>query len=93
MTKVVLTAQVKNFDAWEKSYRTHGEMFRSQGAMESPVNYTGVGNDEVLMCVEVSDVNAYQNLLKSPEILAAMEQDGVKVSTVKLHVLNRELSF
>ncbi len=31
MTKVILTAQVKNGDAWEKAFRTHGDLFRESG--------------------------------------------------------------
>ena len=93
MTKVILTAQVKNVDAWEKAFRSHGELFKSQGAMSSPVLYSLGTNNEVALCSEVTDVSGYRNMVMSEETIAAMEQDGVKVSSVKLYVLDKELSF
>ena len=93
MAKVVLTAQVKNVDAWEKAFRTHGEMFRSQGAMSSPVLYALGTNDEVVLCSEVADPSTYKNFVASAETVSAMEQDGVRVNTVKVYVLDKNLSF
>jgi hypothetical protein len=93
MTKVVLTAQVKDVDAWEKAFRSHGEMFRSQGEMTSPVLYSKGANNEVVLCSEVPDASTYKQLVSSPETVAAMEQDGVRVDTVKLYVLDRDFKF
>ena len=92
MTKVILTAQVKNGDTWEKAFQTHGDFFRSQGRATSPIQYTRTGN-EVALCSEVPDVGAYRKKVDSPETVAAMEQDGVKRETVKLFVLEKELRF
>jgi hypothetical protein len=93
MTKVILTAQVKDVDAWEKAFLTHGQMFKSQGVMTSPVLYAKGTNNEVVLCTEVPDASAYRQTLSSPETVAAMEQDGVKVGTVKLFVLDKDLKF
>ena len=65
MTKVILTAQVKNGDAWEKAFQTHGDFFRSQGRATSPIQYTRTGN-EVALFSEVPDVNAYRKMVDSP---------------------------
>lgn len=93
MAKVVLTAQVKNVDAWEKAFRTHGELFRSQGQPTSPIQYSKGPGNEVAVCSDVTDVAAYRNMVASPETVAAMEQDGVKRETVKVFVLDNEFRF
>lgn len=93
MPKVVLTAQVKNVDAWEKAFRTHGELFKSQGQPTSPILYSKGAGNEVVVCSEVADVAAYQKMVDSPETIAAMEQDGVKRETVKVFVLDKTFSF
>jgi hypothetical protein len=92
MTKVVLMAQVKNIDAWEKAFRTHGDLFKSQGQAISPISYTKTGN-EVVLCSEVADVNTYRKMVNSPETIAAMEQDGVKRETLRVFELDKELRF
>ena len=93
MTKVVLTAQVKNVDAWEKAFRTHGDLFKSQGQATSPILYSTRAGNEIVLCSEVADVDAYRKMVDSPETVAAMERDGVKRETVKLFALEKELRF
>ena len=93
MAKVLLTAQVKNVDAWEKAFRTHGELFKSQGQPTSPILYSKGPGNEVAVYSEVADASAYRNMVASPETVAAMEQDGVKRETVKVFVLDNEFRF
>ena len=44
MPRVVITAEVKDIEAWEKGFRTHGDLFRSQAAI-SPVRYATNSDD------------------------------------------------
>jgi len=93
MTKVIVTAQVKNVDAWEKAFRTHGELFRSQGQTASPIQYGTKEGSEVAVCSEIEDLDAYRKSLESPEMIATMEQDGVKRDTLKVFVLDKDVRF
>lgn len=92
MTRVVITAAVENVEAWEKSFRTHGALFRSQPG-SSPYLIGSTDSGEVAVSAEVSDVDAYIASLESPETLDAMGADGVKRGSVKVFVLDREFRF
>lgn len=92
MARVVITATVKNVEAWEKSFRTHGALFRSQPG-SSPYLIGSTNSGEVAVSAEVSDVDAYIASLESRETTDAMAADGVKPETVKVFVLDREFKF
>ena len=92
MTRLVITAQVENVEDWERSFRTHGELFRSQPA-SSPYTFGQVGDNEVAVSAEVADVDAFLQSLQSPETAEAMGNDGIKKDTVKVFVLDKEFSF
>jgi len=92
MTRIVITAEVDNFEAWEKSFRTHGKLFKSQPGL-SPYTFGQLGDNEVAVSAEVSDVDAYMKSLQSPETAEAMGNDGVKQDTVKVFALDKEFSF
>ena len=92
MARVVITANVKNVDAWERAFRSHGELFRSQPAA-SPYTFSTSGDNEVAVSAEVDDVGAYLESLESAETAAAMENDGVIRDSVKVFVLDKEFRF
>lgn len=92
MTRVVIVAQVENIQEWEKQFRTHGDLFRSQPAA-SPYLIGTFGDNEVAVGAEVGDVDAYMESLQSQETADAMANDGVKRDTVRVFVLDREFSF
>jgi hypothetical protein len=91
MTRVVITAQVKDAAAWEKAFRGNGKLFRSQPA-PSPYLF-GISDNQVAVCADVDDVDAYLAALQSKETVAAMAKDGVKAETVKVFVLDKKFSF
>ena len=91
MARVVITAQVEDLAKWEKGFRSHGELFRSQPAA-SPYLFGGADN-EVAVCAEVEDVDAYLESLQSEATAKAMATDGVKRDTVKVFVLDKKFSF
>ena len=92
MARVVITAQVENLEKWEESFRSHGDLFRSQPA-SSPYLFGAAADNEVAVCAEVRDVDAYLQSLQSEETAKAMANDGVKRDTVRVFVLDKTFSF
>jgi hypothetical protein len=87
MAKVLMTAQVQDGAKWETSFRTHGDIFKTYGLL-APVQYTVSGND-VALCVEPSDAQAFLKIMDEAEAVEAMKTDGVKRETVKVYVLDK----
>jgi hypothetical protein len=92
MTRVVIVAKVKDTAAWEKAFRGHADLFRSQPA-PSPYRFGMSEDGEVAVCADVTDVDEYLSSLESAETIKAMENDGVKRDSVKVFVLDKEFSF
>ena len=92
MTRVIITAAVNNVEAWERSFRGHADLFRSQPG-SSPYLIGSTDNGEVAVSAEVSDVAAYLASIQSQETIDAMAKDGVKPESVKVFVLDREFAF
>ncbi len=94
MPRVVLTAQVEDSVAWEKAYRSHGDLFRQLWNGPVPTaHFAATEENEVVMHMEVDDLDEYFRMLERPEIADAMANDGVKRDTVKVYVLNKSASF
>jgi hypothetical protein len=92
MAKVLVTAEVKDRAQWEKSFRSHGEMFRSSGVKGTTL--VGINeNNEVAVLQEIDDPVTAMDNLNTPEYIKAMEADGVKRDTVKTFVLDKEFTF
>ena len=87
MAKVLLTAQVEDGVKWETAFRTHGEVFKTYGLL-GPVQFTVSGND-VALCMEPADPQAFLKTLSEPQTVEAMKADGVKRETVKVYVLDK----
>lgn len=90
MTRIVLTAQVEDTAAWEPKFRSHADMFRKFGVADT-YEYSIGENSEVAVCVDVSDADAFLEILSSPENVAAMENDGVNRDSVKIFVVDKAL--
>jgi hypothetical protein len=87
MPTVILTADVEDGAAWERAYRTHGDLFKAAGL--GKFQYT-VGDDgHVVMSTDTDDVDAYMDFIKSQSTQDAMKNDGVKRETVKVFVLDK----
>ena len=89
MPKVIVTAEVEDVTRWEQSFRTHGDLFRSQ-TVTTPVGIAVQADNTVVCCFEPTDLNTFMEVLESPETAKAMGADGVKRDTVKLYVMDRE---
>ena len=89
MTKVVVTAQVQDAVKWEKGFRTHGDLFRSQ-TVTAPINFATIDGNHVAVCLEPDNLDACLKILDSPATAEAMAFDGVKRETVRVFVLDKE---
>jgi hypothetical protein len=89
MPRVILTCQVQDASKWEAGFRTHGDVFRTY-TLQAPVQYTVSGN-EVAICMEPKDLDAFKRSMDSAATAEAMAFDGVKHETVKMFVLDKEM--
>jgi hypothetical protein len=89
MPKVVVTAQVEDLEKWEQRFRTHGDLFRSQ-TVTKPITLATIEDNQVAVCFEPEDLDAFTKILHSSATEKAMAFDGVKRETVKVFVLDKE---
>ena len=89
MARVVVTAQVEDAVKWEKSFRTHGDFFRSQ-TVTKPINFATIEGNMVAVCAEPDNLDTFMKILNSAATADAMTADGVKRETVKVFVLDKE---
>jgi hypothetical protein len=91
MTKVLVTAEVEDTTKWEAGFRTHADLFRDQ-SISKPIQFTTHEDNQVGICFEPENVEKYLASLQGPETAEAMAIDGVKRDTVKIFVLDKEMS-
>ena len=91
MPKVIVTAEVEDSVEWEKGFRTHVDLFRSQYGINKPIHFAVIEGNQVAVCFEPDDMETYMKGFNSPATAEAMAVDGVKRETVKVYVLDREL--
>ena len=89
MPKVVITAQVEDSGKWEKGFRTHGNLFKSE-SVTKPINFATIAGNQVAICAEPDNLDTFMKVLDSPATAEAMAFDGVKRETVKVFVLDKE---
>ena len=90
MPRVVITAEVQDPVKWEKGFRTHADLFRSQ-TITKPINFATIAGNQVAVCLEPANLDTFMKVLDSPATAEAMAFDGVKRETVKVFVLDKEL--
>lgn len=92
MTKIVVIAQCKDQAQWEAGFRTHGDLFRTAYGVSKSVSY-GAGDDNYVgVCFETDDLGKATTAISSAETARAMESDGLLRDTVKVFVLDKELT-
>jgi hypothetical protein len=90
MTKVVFTAQVTDAVKWEEGYRAHAPVLRSILGITKPVHFsTNEETNEICIYGEPDDLEKYLELVGSPEVVEAMEKNGVIKETAKIHILDK----
>jgi hypothetical protein len=87
MSMVVVTAQVNDVAEWEERFRTHGDLFLKQTI--SRVDLGSIDEDYVACVFHADDLDAFFEVLGSPESAEAMEGDGVDRESVKVFVIDR----
>jgi len=90
MPRVIVAAEVNNVEAWEKSFRTHGDLFKQMGV--ATMEYATVQGNRVAVCGETNNLDAYMKVLNSQATADAMAVDGVKRETVQVFVLDKVLT-
>lgn len=86
MSRVVITAKVKDAAKWEEAFRTHGGLL---GTMAQNRTYFSTHDDnEIVLYSEPSDLEKYLEVLDSPDTEEAMANDGVLRESVKVFVLD-----
>ena len=89
MPRVIVTAEVEDLAKWEKGFRTHGDLFRKMGI--SRMEYAMNSGNQIAVCGETTDLDAYMKVFQSPATAEAMAFDGIKRETVKAFVLDKDL--
>lgn len=88
MSGVVLTAHIKDPARWEKSFRTHSDLFKDSKI--TLIHYTITNSNDVVLYSETDDVDAYKRMVDSPAVAKAMVEDGVEQDSVKVYALDKE---
>ena len=88
MPKVIVTAEIEDAEKWEKGFRSHGDLFKSQTVTNTSFQITE--DNKVAACFEVSDLDTYMKVFKSPRTAEAMAYDGIKKETVQVFVLDKQ---
>ena len=91
MTRIILTATVDDGAEWEKEFRTHADLFRSQTI--TAMNFTVTDENLAVLCADVEDTEKYFEILESQATADAMANDGVHRDTVKVFVLDKSLDL
>lgn len=89
MITAIVYHEVNNGDVWAKAWRTgpgsRHEMFGKVGVkartFRDPENFNRTG-----LILEIADMSAFQALLAAPEGQKAIQEDGLKVETMRLLV-------
>jgi len=90
-SKVIIIAEVENPKTWEKGFRTHGDLFRSQ-SVKKPIDFTISGN-QVAVCFRPKDLETFMEVFESPATAEAMKVDGVKRETAQVFVLDKRFEL
>ena len=89
MTKVMVSATVEDIERWKTGFATHAELFKKQGVT---IAYYGAGdNNKGAACFETNDLNAFMEILESPETAEAMSHDGIIDGSVEVFILDSTL--
>ncbi len=92
MSRIVVTAKVKDVDKWEEGYRAHAPMLRELMNVSKLVQFcTNAETNEVCISAEPNDLEHYLKMAQSPQIAEAMEKNGVVKETVQFYILDKVL--
>ena len=92
MTKIIVTAKVKDPEAWEAGFRSMGELLNA--VFVSPI-HLGIRSDDnsFTYLAEVKDVDQFMAMMKSEKASNAQKDNGVIEGTVRYYVLDKLCEF
>ena len=86
---IAVRAEVEDVDAWRAGFKTHGDLFKSQGVS---VAYMGTTeSNSVIGVFETNDVDEFIRIFNDPATAEAMANDKI-TGGVELFVLNETFS-
>jgi hypothetical protein len=92
MTKIIVTANVKDPEAWEAGFRTMSALLNTMYI--SPINL-GIRTDDnsFAFTADVKDVDQFLSMINSEKIKNAQKENGVIDGTVRYYVLDKICEF
>lgn len=72
---IAVRAEVESVDHWKEQFKTHNDLFKSQGVS---LAYMGtLGEDKVLGVFETNDPDEFIRIFHDPATAEAMENDRI----------------
>ena len=85
---IAVRAEVEDVETWRQGFKTHGDLFKSQGVS---VAYMGATDEKSVIGVfDTNDVDAFMRIFNDPATAEAMANDKI-TGGVELFVLGKEL--
>ncbi len=72
---IAVRAEVENVEHWRSKFRTHSELFHTQGV--SLVHMGAADEKTVLAIFETSDPDEFMRIFNDPSTMEAMSEDKV----------------
>ena len=89
MPLVGVRAKVESEEKWKEEFKTHGELFKSQGVS---IAYMGAAdNKSVLAIFETDDLDKFNEVFDSEETIKAMSNDGIEKDSVEKFIITDQL--
>ena len=72
---IAVRAEVESVDHWREKFRTHVDLFKSQGVS---LAHMGAANDKTVIAVfETNDVDEFVRIFNDPSTAEAMSEDKI----------------
>ena len=72
---IAVRAEVESVDHWREKFRTHDDLFKSQGVS---LAHMGTANDKTVIAVfETNDVDKFVRIFNDPSTAEAMSEDKI----------------
>ena len=93
MHKVIVVGTVQDMKRWEKGFRTHADIFKTQSII-SPIEFAApTSGGQVAVLFQVGDLDTFHKVMESSVTAEAMAQDGFNKNSAKIFVLDKEFRF
>ena len=82
---IAVRAEVESIDHWRKEFKTHNELFKSQGVS---IAYMGATEDnKVISVFKTNNVDEFVRIFNDPETSKAMANDKI-TGGVEMYILD-----